>query len=108
MFFFYMNFRLPFDWENPGGFLIASIVIYMLLMNLFIFMACELSTGIGTYILVTSITDDIKNEFLSFSQIVRSKRNHVKHMKQLTDLIQYHSTGKRFGFGFLHSQSLNN
>lgn len=106
--FVYMNFRLPFDWKNPSGFLIASILIFMLMLNTFMFMACELSTGIGTYVLVTSLTKDLKNNFSSFSQIVKSKSNAVKLMKQLIDLIQYHSTGKRFGSGILHNRYILN
>ena len=51
--------------------------------------------GIGIYMLVTALTKDIKNDLITFNEMIQNESNRVELFKQLIDTIQLHSKVKR-------------
>lgn len=94
--FLYYIHRFPFDWKNPTGYLIAFIMEYILILNLLFFIICALCHGIGIYILIQSLTDDVKTDLKTFIALSKSKRNHVKLLKQLTAFVQFQTIVQKF------------
>lgn len=87
--------RFPFNWENPIGFSIAFILVFIIQLNFTFFMVVGLSYGIGTYILIMSLTKDIKNDLIAFNIMAKSKSKPTELFKQLFDTIQFHGAVKR-------------
>lgn len=90
---FFIRLRFPFDWQNPLGYLTAFILICIINLNLMTFMMCILCLGIEVYTLITSFTKDIKYDLNAFNRRARTKLN---LSKQLSGLVRFHSTVKRF------------
>lgn len=88
--------RYPFDWKNPVGFVLATIlqVISMFYVNIII--SAGLSTGVGVYLWALSMATDIKNNLKSINEAAKRKRKRRKLSKLLNVTIGYHSTSKRF------------
>ena len=107
-------YRLPFDWKNPIGFFVAFNIMNILHWNLCFLMISALSLGIGLYLLITSLTKDIKNDVIGFSDQIKTEPNPMILARQLFDCIQFHSTVKRYtktkiqALFFLHSHLINN
>lgn len=57
---------------------------------------CIVCLGLQLYVLITSLTKDIKNDLNAFSQRVRSESNPVMLTKQLFHVVRFHSRVKRF------------
>lgn len=88
-------YRFPFDLQNPFGFAIAFSVIFVILFNLVFYMVIAFIFGIGIYLLVTTLTKDIKNDLNSFGDLVNTKPTPTVLAKQLFDAIEFHSIVKR-------------
>lgn len=64
-------------------------------MNMIFFLGTCLSIGIGFYMFINSLTQDIKNEMIAFSDRIEAEPNPILLTKQLDKLIEFHSTGKK-------------
>lgn len=94
-FFLSFNWRFPFNWKNPTGYLLAFILMYILYMHFFYFLTSCFLFGCGVYILITALTKDIKNKLKAFSDIVGSKRKKKMNPKRIVGFIEFHSSVKR-------------
>lgn len=88
--------RFPFDWPNPMGFLAAFILIYIFQLNVMVLITYGICLEIGMYMLITSLTKDIKNDLFVLNEMIKLDPNPMELFKQLYDFIQFHSTVKRF------------
>lgn len=92
--------RLPFGWKNPFGYIVAFIVVYIIQMNIIFCTVLFVNYGIGNYFLVKSFAIDLKNDVIAFNDRVKTEPNLKLSYKQFTDLIDFHSTLKRFENAF--------
>lgn len=74
----------------------AFILIYIIHFNLFYFVVCGFSIGVGDFILIRSMTKDIKNVLTAFDDCVKLESNPNLLFKQLFDFIHFHSIVKRY------------
>lgn len=93
--------RFPFDMKNPIGYLLAFILLYILHINLLYFATCAFVIGVGIYMLVISVTKDLKNIVITFRDCVKTEPNPLLLSKHLFDFIQFHSNVKGCVFNFL-------
>lgn len=63
-------------------------------MNVVFYVLCCLSVAIGIYLFTTSLTEDIKNDLIAFSDNIKLERNQKELFKQLFHFIQFYSTVK--------------
>lgn len=90
--YFEKYFRFPFNWKNPVGFLAGFALATLAHWNITHFVVCGITTGMGIFILLNSLTKDIKNDFIAFNDRLRVEPNPMILYKQLIDCIQFQST----------------
>lgn len=87
--------RFPFDWKNPFGFMMANILQYVGTLATFIALGACLCFGIGTFILLLAIADDVKCEISSINQIHQTKSNRLLMFERFAKLINFHTDVKK-------------
>lgn len=86
--------RYPFDWQNPTGYFIAFTLQYIALVYLVFFTVCSGTIGIASYMFVSTMIGDIKNNYQVMNECVKSKENHSDLSYQFHGTLQFHSTTK--------------
>lgn len=87
--------RLPFDWSNPCGYLIAiSIGCYVLLYNAHVGV-CIMSHIVGGSWMLLALTEDIKDQYYQINKIAKFSQNRSKLFIQFSGLIQFDSSAKQ-------------
>lgn len=83
--------RYPFDWKNPYGyfFAFATQCVTMFYVNYLI--TIVLATGIGFYMLIMSLSNDIKSNLESINAMTKRKKNHLELLNHLKCSLHYHS-----------------
>lgn len=87
--------RFPFSWKDPIGYLIAFTLQSVSILDLFFFVSCCVSLGIGIYMVVTSLTEDIKIILNSINENAKFKRNRLKLSKEIYNALEFHATAMR-------------
>ena len=90
-----LKLRLPFDWKNPFGYLIAIASQTMMTAYGLTFLVSVGSFGIGSYSILKALTRDIIRLLLTIDESAESEKNHKCILKLLSELIQYHSDVKQ-------------
>lgn len=85
-------FRFPFNFKTPCAYLVAFTFQYITLLYMFEFIACTISSGIGVYLLTTTMTKDMKHTAQALDD---SNKNESMFMKQLCTLISFHASTKQ-------------
>lgn len=85
-----MSNRLPFDWKNPIGYLIAVAVQLQIHLIFFRYIACFFTLVCAQLMFVFSVVKDIKGELNRFNEIARTKKTQCRSMKQLSEIISIH------------------
>lgn len=98
--------RFPFDAKNPIGYLFACALEYLLFLNMTITAVCSLTDGIGISLFLISVASDIEINLNYISESVKMKQNQVEILKQLSELIQFHSNAKQLNI-FIYLNYLN-
>lgn len=88
--------RFPFAWQNPAGFLIAFSTMYVIQLNLMFFATFCLCFGICFYMWTIALTEDVRCDFIAFSDQIKSEPNPMILCKKLIDLIEFGSAVKRW------------
>lgn len=83
--------RFPFDLKNPIGYTLALILQYIMLMCMLYSVACLLSIGFGAYVLIITVTEDIKINMTT----IHTEETHLKIVGQFLDTIEIHSSAKQ-------------
>lgn len=82
------------------GYIVAITMQILLGMCLFKITAACMTVGFGTFLLTISMTSDIKNDLISINKKAKTKKKRASALKQLTELIQYHSHAKQLANDF--------
>lgn len=90
-----LNFRFPFDWKNPLGYFLAFTLQFLICTYLFILIACGFCIGIGVFMVLEPLIEDIKISLNSISDCVESKRKRSHISKQFSDAIHFYSVVKQ-------------
>lgn len=85
----------PFDWRSPFGYAVACALEYILIRYVFIFAVFCVCFEIAFALLLTSITNDIKNCVKLLNAKTKAKRRRSKLAEQLGDFVQFHSHTKQ-------------
>lgn len=91
----YFNYRFPFDWRTPIGFVFAIILESFTILYANLLISCSLSSGVGVYMWGLTMTKDIKINLNSINEIVHSKNKRSKLSKRFNDTVHYHSVVKQ-------------
>lgn len=94
--FSWLQLRFPFDSKNLLGYLVAIVLLYYMIFDMFFVIASMLSLGIGAFILAISSTMQIRRYMNLLSKHAISKKNLPKKTLQLlTDFVDFHSDVKQ-------------
>lgn len=84
--------RLPFQWKNPFGYLIAFAIEYTSGIYIIDMMVCQTSLVIGCYWLLISLALDISRDLF---KIIGTKMNPLQLKRELTNYIRAQSDAKQ-------------
>lgn len=88
--------RIPFNRQNPFRYLLASILLNIPILSYFYYIVGALSLGLANYMVVLSLTRDIKNDLIAFGDRVKVEKDRTILYKSLVDFIQFHSQIKTY------------
>lgn len=92
--------RLPFDWKNPLGYLIAACLQYVMTKCFFIYVASLSSFGIGFYLFSMAMSEDMKLNLNSIKRDSKTRRHQSEAIKQLAKFVQIHTLSKQLSNTF--------
>lgn len=99
----FLNFeRFPFDATNPIGYICAVTLQYIMLARNFLFVSVATSYGIGVFLYIRTITEDIKHCLKSMNIKAKSKKNELYALEMLKNSIQLHSKAKQLSKSWLN------
>lgn len=88
--------RFPFDTNNPTGYILAFMLQYIMAFYLIFSTATMINLGIGTYLLATSLSNDLLADLHHFIECkLFSEGNKIQALKQIANFCRMHSTSKR-------------
>lgn len=87
--------RFPFNWRNPFGYSIAVCVEYFVCTYILIFVSCIISLGIGPFLLVTTITEDIENNAHVINECGENENTASQTLEKLSAFIQSYLSAKQ-------------
>lgn len=68
---------------------------YISVMHCFYLIACATSFGLNMFLVMTSMTKDIQNNFASVNKHVKNKMDHSAIVKQFRFTVHFHSAVKQ-------------
>lgn len=87
--------RLPFDWRDPVGFLIAMAIHCTLFWYEIMIAGCLISFAIGCYCFAIATIKLVRVSLLSISQRIGVKGKQKLNLDQLVEYIELHSYVKK-------------
>lgn len=85
------NWRLPFDWRNPIGYLVVITLQYTANVYFFPFAACLVAYALGILLHVLSVATDIKTDLKMINENAKIKQNRLMTLERLFEFIEFHS-----------------
>lgn len=82
--------RVPFDWKNPIGYLIAIIWEYITVVYAFMVVGILTTFGFGTFLLALTALDDVKVGLKKINDLAKFEKNRAQTSNLLGDSIQFH------------------
>lgn len=92
---FDLFFRLPFDWKNPLGYLVAVAATSIMASDPLHYMGCFLFLFYGVYMFSISIVKDLKGQLHSINKLARGKKCRADMYKKLSKFIRLHADIKQ-------------
>lgn len=85
------NWRYPFDWRNPFGYLIAAALEYLGHLVASITMASVVHFHIGSDVIFFWLTKDVKHDFTHINEKARAAESDRELINEFNALIPFHS-----------------
>lgn len=82
------DWRYPFDWKNPFGYLIATALEYLGILVASFTMASVVHFHIGADIMLFSLTKDVNHELMRMNEKARAAED---RRELINELIPFHS-----------------
>lgn len=79
---------VPFDWQNPLGYLIYFIIQSITVWHNFCFTSCMVTFGIGNFVMAMTGTKDMKNCLYQFNKSAKRKRYRSNAKKRLSEFVR--------------------
>lgn len=89
------DFRIPFDWKNPIGFLMTAIILYAICQYTLLYAAHMTSYGISLNFYIVSLTGDIKSHLNEMNNGMRNGADFSEISDRITEYIQLHTDAKQ-------------
>lgn len=83
--------RFPIDLKNPFGYLIAFVLQYAAFWYVHCNIACMISIGFGSFLLLMTLIKDIKDDLHHITKSVKVKANRPQTYKKICDFIKFHA-----------------
>lgn len=77
------------------SYFVAVILQYITMVCHYTFLACAATFGGGLFFVVLSFSKDVQNDLETINENAKTQANRFKTLKQISDVVQYHSTFKR-------------
>lgn len=87
--------RLPFDYRNPVGYLIAIIIHFLMIWYELMIGACVVSFAFGCYFFVIAMSKSIKASLFAIDRSIGDKIDEKLMLDQLVEFIDLRATGKQ-------------
>lgn len=82
--------RLPLEWKNPFGYVIAIAVQFEITLIILRYIECFLTLGLAGLLLAFYTIKDIKNDLNLFNGIAKAKKSQSRSYKKLGKWIYFH------------------
>ena len=89
------SIRFPFNVKKPTGYFIAIIIQCIVAINLNFTVVRTLIFGLGTFLTIFSLVDDMKSDLNSIILLSKSEKNRPELISRFIHLIQFHSNVKQ-------------
>lgn len=94
-FFLFEKCRLPFDWKNPIGYLIAVTLQYIIAIYAAIFMSCIVTLGFGAFLFAVAVNKISKQSLYTICKKAKHKTSQTHLLKRLHEFIHFYSSVKQ-------------
>lgn len=91
------NQRIPFDWNNPIGYLFAVIWQTILTFPIIAFLVNVVSMGIGCFLFMLAFAEDWICDMRTLDEMARTTKSKTDMIKQITEFVRSHSNFKELG-----------
>lgn len=95
MVFFSLGHRLPFDWQNPLGYLVAFSFQFTVTWYLLLTILCTSIFAIGTCLTLLSLAEDIKCELHAIKLSATFGKNRLEMLQRFKRFVEFHSFVKQ-------------
>lgn len=89
------NWRFPFDWNNPIGYVVALFIEYITVVAATVIALAIVTPIIASCIMIISLTKEVKYSVREIRKCVASKENRLKVNDLFPGLIEFHSDAIR-------------
>lgn len=86
---------MPFEWDNPIGYIFAVILQCILLTYVFFTMMILISIGVASYLYELSLTKDIKIILRTIDEMSKVRKNRPNLYIQFNEFVEVHSAAKQ-------------
>lgn len=87
--------RLPFDWRNPTGYLLAIVIEFLVAFCVLSFIACFSTFAFGSFMFALSFAKDLIAEVNSINKCMRTGKSETKILKRFVKSIALHADMKQ-------------
>lgn len=87
--------RFPFNWRNPFGFCMAVYIQYITCKYILIFVSCTISLGIGPFLLMITLTEDIEINARAVNACAKNEKTQSQTLQKISVFIQSYSSAKQ-------------
>lgn len=98
---FVIEFRLPFDWKSPTGYVIAILLQFIIVFYECSYLACFLTLALGIYLFILSFAKDMIDELQTINDRVKMENSIAQIRNQLNEFITMQSDIKELSYKHL-------
>lgn len=91
----YVTIRLPYDWKNPIGYLVALYLEWLYATYLFQYVACFVFLAFGVFMHAISFVEDMKRKLHSINEMAGDENSHKCMYPKLSRFIHLHAKAKQ-------------
>lgn len=86
---------MPFNWMNLPGYLTVFVIQSIMVWHNLCFTACLVTFGIGVFLFVITVTEDIKSSLRQINTKAKRNKHQLDANKELSQFIECFSVAKQ-------------
>lgn len=90
-----MHKRLPYDWKNPYGYMVAVVAQLLWASFAFTYIGCVLALSFGCFMFSLAMIKILKNDLHSIDKMARDKNSRSDMYKKLCEFLETHANTKQ-------------